>query len=358
MTNHVPICFCPPDRTGDPFVTCYPPQKVPNVVSENPCDPSPCGPFSRCIVSHQGYATCSCLPNYLGVPPACKPECIVSSECPQTHACVNMKCVNPCENMCGANAVCTVINDNPICSCTPGQRGDPFVNCYTPEVTEEEPKNNVNPCQPSPCGPNSICQVRDGRPVCSCVANYIGTPPNCRPECTINQECPSNKACINEKCTNPCKGICGRNAKCNVVNHNPFCSCLPGFEGDAFLGCTKVTVLPSSDPCQPSPCAENSYCSNVGNTAKCTCIPPYVGNPYVGGCKPECSMNSDCANHLACISQHCRNPCEGLCGINAECHVLNNVPVCTCTKGLIGDPFTVCREMLPQRKLKISEGMK
>lgn len=349
VTNHVPICFCPPDRTGDPFVTCYPFQ--PTIGSENPCDPSPCGPFSRCLVSSQGFATCSCLPNYFGVPPACKPECIVSSECPQTQACLNMKCINPCENTCGSNAICTVINHNPICSCAPGQHGDPFVSCFTPDIAVDEPKVNENPCQPSPCGPNSICQIKEARPVCSCVANYIGSPPHCRPECTLNQECPSDKACIREKCTNPCKGICGRNAKCTVVNHNPFCTCLSGYEGDAFLGCTKIPVIiPTKDPCHPSPCAENSYCTNAKNIAKCTCIPPYIGNPYVGGCKPECTMNSDCPNHLACLSQHCRNPCEGLCGINAECNVLNHVPVCTCAKGLVGDPFIVCRESPLQRK--------
>lgn len=52
---------------------------------------------------------------------------------------------------------------------------------------EEIPKVPLNPCEPSPCGPNSICQVTHSHPVCSCAPNYIGSPPFCRPECTMSQ---------------------------------------------------------------------------------------------------------------------------------------------------------------------------
>lgn len=238
--NHFPVCYCPVEHSGDPFVSCYPfKPTVPAVRPTNPCDPSPCGPNSRCLVSSQGYATCSCLPGYKGIVPTCKPECIVSSECLQTQACINQKCVDPCPGTCGFSANCLVINHNPICTCPPGQQGDPFVSCYTP-IVEEEPKRPKNPCVPSPCGPNSVCQIKQNRPVCSCIANYIGNPPNCRPECVISQECPHNKACVTEKCVDPCAGNCGPNAKCNVVNHTPFCSCLTGYEGDAFIGCSQI----------------------------------------------------------------------------------------------------------------------
>jgi len=104
-----------------------------------------------------------------------------------------------------------------------------------------------NPCQPSPCGPNSVCQVRGESPACSCLQNYIGSPPNCRPECTINPECSSNLACVNQKCSDPCPGSCGTNARCNVVNHTPVCSCNSGFTGDPFIGCIVIqgrTELP------------------------------------------------------------------------------------------------------------------
>lgn len=97
-----------------------------------------------------------------------------------------------------------------------------------------------NPCVPSPCGPNSVCQNVNSRPVCSCVPNYYGRPPNCRPECTTNSECPPSLACINERCKDPCIGSCGWNAECRVVSHSPKCYCTVGFEGDPYTGCREI----------------------------------------------------------------------------------------------------------------------
>lgn len=94
-----------------------------------------------------------------------------------------------------------------------------------------------DPCQPSPCGPYSQCRVINGHAVCSCQANYIGSPPACRPECMVSADCPQNSACINQKCQDPCPGTCGINARCQVVNHNPICSCSPGYTGEPFVRC-------------------------------------------------------------------------------------------------------------------------
>lgn len=94
-----------------------------------------------------------------------------------------------------------------------------------------------NPCVPSPCGPYSKCRVVSGTGACSCLQNYIGRPPNCRPECTISEECPSNLACINERCLDPCPGSCGLNAICAVIKHSPVCTCEQGYTGDPFTGC-------------------------------------------------------------------------------------------------------------------------
>ena len=96
---------------------------------QEPCSPSPCGPNAQCRVVN-GQAVCSCLPNYVGSPPSCRPECVVSSECPLVQACINNKCLDPCPNTCGIGAQCTVRNHNPICACPIGQTGDPFVRCY------------------------------------------------------------------------------------------------------------------------------------------------------------------------------------------------------------------------------------
>lgn len=96
----------------------------------------------------------------------------------------------------------------------------------------------VSPCSPSPCGPHSVCQVKMGRPVCSCQSNFIGSSPNCKPECLISQECPIDMSCVSFKCIHPCPNSCGPHSECTVINHTPYCSCKPGFEGDAFVGCT------------------------------------------------------------------------------------------------------------------------
>lgn len=104
----------------------------------------------------------------------------------------------------------------------------------------------INVCNPSPCGPNSQCREINLQAVCSCVPGYTGSPPTCRPECITSSECPLNQACVNQKCIDPCPGTCGINAKCQVVNHNPICSCPPNFTGDPFLRCTirsKICLL-------------------------------------------------------------------------------------------------------------------
>lgn len=109
-----------------------------------------------------------------------------------------------------------------------------------------------NPCIPSPCGPHSQCKVVGEAPACSCLPNYIGIAPNCRPECSINAECPGNLACQHEKCIDPCPGSCGFNAECSVAHHVALCNCLPGHTGDPFSGCSfierKLLRTHSSDP--------------------------------------------------------------------------------------------------------------
>lgn len=108
----------------------------------------------------------------------------------------------------------------------------------------DEPSRN--PCIPSPCGPNSQCRAIGTTPACSCLPNYIGRSPNCRPECTINAECPGNKACQNERCKDPCPGSCGPQATCRVMKHSPVCSCLPSYTGDPFAGCSLIPSKISS----------------------------------------------------------------------------------------------------------------
>lgn len=101
----------------------------------------------------------------------------------------------------------------------------------------------THPCNPSQCGPNSQCREVNGQAVCSCVPGFIGSPPACRPECVTSAECPLSEACSNQKCINPCPGTCGIAALCQVVIHNPICSCPAGHTGDPFIRCSIIRKI-------------------------------------------------------------------------------------------------------------------
>ena len=101
------------------------------------------------------------------------------------------------------------------------------------------PTELQDPCNPSPCGSNALCTDQNHRSAaCQCISEYFGDPyVACRPECLVNSDCPSNKACQNNKCIDPCPGTCGVNAICRVVSHVPTCMCIVGYVGDPFTEC-------------------------------------------------------------------------------------------------------------------------
>lgn len=69
----------------------------------------------------------------------------------------------------------------------------------------------------------------------------------------------------------------------------------------------------------------------------------YIGNPY-SSCKPECVTHSDCPRSKpACYYNSCKNPCDGVCGIGANCELRDITPICSCPKDMTGDPFVRCR---------------
>jgi hypothetical protein len=51
-------------------------------------------------------------------------------------------------------------------------------------------------------------------------------------------------ACIEQKCVDPCPGTCGANAKCDVRNHSPICTCIDGYTGNPFTECTRIGEMP------------------------------------------------------------------------------------------------------------------
>jgi hypothetical protein len=158
--NHAAVCQCPENLPrGNPLSYCErvevappPPQCVqdydcPNdlacINSEcvNPCRAiAPCDSTAICkVINSVPVRTMMCIcpdnyvPNELG---QCKPTpeplpppgCTSDSECPQTEACYNGVCRDPCN--CGSNAQCLVQNHRAICRCNEGHEGNPNIACY------------------------------------------------------------------------------------------------------------------------------------------------------------------------------------------------------------------------------------
>lgn len=333
----------------------------------DPCVPSPCGPNSQCkVIGSQ--AACSCLPNYIGQSPNCRPECIFNPECPSNLACINERCRDPCPGSCGVNAVCSVINHNAICTCIIGYEGSPTVQCNIVPQSKiflrmfffnfkinsfqslATARTSVpTPCTPSPCGPNAECRESNGAGACYCYPSYEGNPfdqqSGCRRECELNEDCLSNLACVRNKCIDPCVGTCGSDALCEVNKHIPLCQCPEGYSGDPFFLCKQdpITPAPWINPCAPSPCGPNSQCREVNNQAVCSCLSNYIGNPP--SCRPECVVSSECSPQMACLNQKCSDPCPNTCGIGSNCKTVNHNPICSCPDGYMGDPFSRCTKI-------------
>lgn len=156
VVNHSPICTCASGYTGNAFDNCRPIPVVgkiptasfpnvtyqriindlktigvPNVVEpQRPCESHPCGTNAQCKESPGGGVNCVCPANYIGDPySSCRPECVLSSDCPRDQTCSRNRCVDPCVGACGSNSQCRVANHVPVCSCVQGFHGDPYSSC-------------------------------------------------------------------------------------------------------------------------------------------------------------------------------------------------------------------------------------
>jgi len=103
----------------------------------------------------------------------------------------------------------------------------------------------THPCYPSPCGPNTLCEKVGSTAVCKCLPGLQGVPTSvtgCYPECVLSSDCPGDKACIQNKCRDPCsQNVCGSKAVCKTINHSPLCSCPSPLIGNPFEECyTKI----------------------------------------------------------------------------------------------------------------------
>lgn len=235
VTANQEHCYCRYGFYGDPYQGCHEPPRT-------PCQPNPCGRNAECKISRDNQALCECHPGTSGDPSSpngCdRPECLSDDECSSNQACIAYRCQDACLGACGIDAECHVEDHHPVCSCKSGFGGYPSFRCSSPYLPP--PIERKNPCMPSPCGENTICQVVGSRAVCSCLPDFLGDPQTgCKPECSINSDCPDDQTCLNYKCVNPCSlgTLCGVNAHCTVAYHTPNCECDENCFGNPFIRC-------------------------------------------------------------------------------------------------------------------------
>ena len=278
----------------------------------------------------------------------------------------------------------------------------------------------LRPCESHPCGSNAHCRVHPdtGSAACICPPDYRGDPyVSCRPECVLNMDCPSHRTCVNNRCVDPCAGVCGVDALCRVANHMPICGCPERFTGDPYSLCRPIpaisktlnsdlrpkltlfqlpkettkkifnfnlsfdfwsvwvgfalvyskikhftvrfcTAAPTTAPTvleRPCPpCQPNSKCQVIGSEAKCVCLPGYTGLGELG-CRPDCLSNAECPSGQSCINRRCVDPCPGMCGSRAQCSVAGHIPFCACPVGYTGDPYSVrgC-QIIPSKNIVLT----
>ena len=314
-------------------------------------------------------------------------ECQVDEDCRNEQICHQNKCINPClvANPCATNAICTGNNHAANCACPPGYFGDPYDRCLTVEcqINDDCPDDKaciqnqcLNPCLiDNICAPTAICSTIRHNAACSCPSGFVGDPlVLCSPkedpipelakvECKVDSDCPSGRACLDNRCRNPCYELnaCDITAVCSVVDTVPFrtmiCSCREGWIPDTDRSCVPVeTANPpgcvSDDECtnneacinrickNPCDCGQGSECFITGHKPVCRCPPGTVGNPQIACTPIGCQSDSECKDTEACSDGTCINPCllDDPCGANAQCYPQNHIANCRCNNGYEGDP--------------------
>lgn len=224
---------------------------------------NPCGPNAECFAQGNS-AQCTCVSGYRGNPyERCHVVgCRSNNDCPDDRSCINAQCINPCvyEHPCASDAQCRIKNHVALCRCPPGMSGNPYTFCQEERKVEchedadcpsilacfnnrcQNPCTVLEPCErPANCESISTLPVRTM--ICMCPSGYISDGVGkCKPipaitevACTSDSQCPSDRACVNGICQNPCN--CGPNAECTVRNNKPICSCVPGYEGNPNIEC-------------------------------------------------------------------------------------------------------------------------
>ena len=303
-------CQCAAGCTGDPFSGCL--CGGPLI---DPCSTARCGLDALCIVE-ANVALCQCpagKPN--GDPlvecssekgksmiscPVCsnstlsctsEGKCKGDFDCSTSSACIRGKCVDPCSlrAACGDNAICKVVIHKPRCECPQCFIGRPHVRCRPDPACQAPPTKPLN-CVGSQCGSTQgPCKF-------SLVINQQGelTCPDHQVECRVHNECPSNQACANGRCRNPCGNgaICPAGKECQVLDHKAVCICTTGCNPSASI-CFKDRGCPSGqacvkykcqDPCKGTTCPGNTPCIVEDHKALCKFCPPGFSTDANYGC--------------------------------------------------------------------------
>lgn len=84
-----------------------------------------------------------------------------------------------------------------------------------------------------------------GRPTCTCPPGIVlDAHGACTGlECTIDEDCSFNRACVGYRCRDPCPGACGIGASCRVEKHHPVCTCNHGLTGNPLIRCNLIGML-------------------------------------------------------------------------------------------------------------------
>jgi len=335
-------------------------------------EPEPQWPTGR---TNQGCANTAPLPRSActGKASTCWSPGVRDTDCPGHGLC----CFDGCVNVCVAGPVAPPPPPTRVIPIVPVPLSpiQPVHHVLVPRSTRPP----SNPCQPSPCGPNTICTVNGvGNAICNCVPGMIPKPDTitgCGPECVRDPDCSTGEVCLNQRCVDepdPCNpSPCGPGAVCSAPKvgnrfSNPICRCEPGLipKPDTITGCGPECVIDPDcssgyvcqnkrciekpDPCDPSPCGPGAVCTtNGGGNAICRCEPGLIPNPdTISGCKPECVRDPDCPGDYVCEQQRCiprPDPCDpSPCGPGAFCTVgPSGNPICRCEQGLIPNPDTI-----------------
>eukprot|EP00042_Codosiga_hollandica_P043932 m.424521 g.424521 ORF g.424521 m.424521 type:complete len:1427 (-) comp56674_c0_seq1:247-4527(-) len=166
------------------------------------------------------------------------------------------------------------------------------------------------------CGVHSVCDWNSTISAidCSCQIGYSGSPCGDTDFCLVTP-CGGNTSCVDQA----------------APSINRTCTCLPGYEGNPYIGCTEI------DACVNTPCGQNTDCVDLAPPSisrVCSCLTGFEGNPDV-----------NCTDIDTCLILP-----DFACGVNASCFDLPAPSLnrtCECNPQHGGDAYTACAFVPP-----------